>query len=208
MLPSAAIREQLLGGFPRPQRAGFMSNFPGYPPQRHWLQLTAMSPTVKVAVSIMWLLVIGAWVGLVTLIASAPTVGTAAVLILAAVAVMISLPLTFALVEALRFRAWLEGTTLVVRHAGPTRRCDLGRSSVTLGGSRGVGRLTARDRVTGQRVTLLLAHPVSRTRRLGPRELSALADAIVVGGRQDLDAQQVAAALRAQAGPLPSGWPG
>jgi hypothetical protein len=185
-----------------------MSNFSAYQPQRHWLQLTALPPAAKVAVSILWLLVIGAWAGLVALIASAPTVGTGAVLVLAAVAVMISLPLTFALVETFRFRAWLEGTTLVVRHAGPTRRCDLGRSSVTLRGSRGVGRLTARDPVTGQRVTLVLIHPVSGTRRLGPRELSALADAIVVDGRQDPDAQRAAAALRAQAGPLPSRWPG
>jgi hypothetical protein len=185
-----------------------MSDFPGYPPQRHWLQLTVLSSAVKVAVSFLWLLVIGAWAGLVALIASAPTVGTHAVLVLAAVAVVISLPLTFALVETWRFRAWLEGTTLVVRHAGYTRRCDLGRSSVTLSGSRGVGRLTARDPVTGQRVTLVLIHPVSGARRLGPRELSALADAIVADGRQDFDAQRAVAALRASAGRLPGGWPG
>jgi hypothetical protein len=162
-----------------------------------------MSPAVKVGVSIVWLLVIGVWAGLMGLIVSAPTVGTAATLVLAAVTVVIGLPLTFALVEALRFRAWLEGTTLVVRHAGPTRRSDLGRSSATLSGSR----LTAHDTVTGQRVTLLLAHPFNMTRRLGPRQLSALADAVVVDGRQDFDAQRVAAALRAQAGRLPTGWP-
>lgn len=52
------------------------------------------------------------------LIASAPIAGTTAVLVLAAAAAAISLPLTFALAEAWRFRAWLEGTTLVVRHAG------------------------------------------------------------------------------------------
>ena len=191
-----------------PRQPGQSRRTPGYPPRRHWLQLTALSPAVKVAVSILWLLVVGVWVGLVALIASAPTVGTDAALDVTAAAVVISLPMTFVLVEALRFRAWLEGTTLVVRHAGPTRRCDLSRSSVTLGGSRGVGRLTARDTVTGQRVTLVLIHPVSRTRRLGARELSALADAIVGDGRQDLDAQRAAAALRAQAGPLPSRWPG
>jgi hypothetical protein len=92
--------------------------------------------------------------------------------------------------------------TLVVRHADATRRCDLERSSVKLGGSRGVGRLTARDAVTRQRVRLVLVHPVSGISRLGPRELSALADAIVSGHRQDPDAQRVAAALRAEAGPL------
>jgi hypothetical protein len=180
-----------------------MAKLPGSPRPGRRLPLTALSPGVKVTVSIGWLVVIGAWAAVLALSASAPGVGSAVVIALAVVAVAVSLPLTVLLVEAWRFRAWLEGTTLVVRHAGAARRCDLGRSSIKL--SR--GRLTARDGVARQRVRLQIARPASKSSRLGARELSALADAIADAGRRDPDAQRVAAELRAQAGSLPGRRP-
>jgi hypothetical protein len=84
-----------------------MANFVAYPPQQHRLPLTALSPGVKAAVSLMWLLVTGAWVTLLALTASAPNAGSAVVIAVAVAAVAASLPLTFLLVEALRSgRGW------------------------------------------------------------------------------------------------------
>jgi hypothetical protein len=173
-----------------------MANFPGSRQQARRVKLTTLSPGVKAMAGIGWIVVVGAWVALLVATAGAKNVGSSVVIIVAFFAVITSLPLTFGVLEALRFAAWLDGTTLVVRHGSGTRRCDLGRSAVGL--SRGGRQLTARDAATRQRVRLPLA-------RLHPRALSALADSILGGGRRDTDAQRVAAALRAQAGTLPRG---
>jgi hypothetical protein len=71
--------------------------------------------------------------------------------------------MTVTMVEALRFAVWLEGTTLVARHALGAARCDLARSGVNLGTFRGLPRLLARDGVTGRRVRLVLGHPHNGT---------------------------------------------
>jgi hypothetical protein len=174
-----------------------MANVPGHPARARHLPLTALPPGTKVVVGIGWLLVIGAWAAVLALAGSTSSVGASLLIFLAVLALLTIVPLTFVLAEAFRYRAWLEGTTLAVRHVGGTRRCDLGRSAVTLKRSR----LTARDGVTGQRVRLT----VSRT-GLGPQKLSALADA--VGRGPDPASQRAAAALREQAGSLAGGRPG
>jgi hypothetical protein len=104
--------------------------------------------------------------------------------------------MTFLVVEVFRFAAWLEGTTLVVRHAWWTARCDLARSRIRLGRWGGLPLLRVRDGVTGRRIWLVLGH--SRGRAVfAPPKLHAVADAIVAGRHYDPQACQAAAAVRA-----------
>jgi hypothetical protein len=100
------------------------------------------------------------------------------------------------LLRMLRSAAWMEHTTVVVRGAFTTRRCDLA-TAVELaidsvaehvsnghGGStptgRRVPRLCMRDPSTGRWLRLSLVNPATKN-LLEPPKLGALADAILAG---------------------------
>jgi hypothetical protein len=150
----------------------------------------------------LWVLIVGLWVALLVLVLTGPSSNRAMAILIGVIALLTAVPMTVAVAEAFRFAAWLSGTTLAVRHLDGTRRCDLARSTVTLDRSRGVPRLTARDSTTGRRVRLLLGRPATRT-LFEPPKLMALANSIEAGGRQDPQAWQVAASLRALTAPAP-----
>jgi len=157
-------------------------------------------PTVsKTVITALWAVLTAAWAAFLRLELTSPQPASGLML---GVAIIIGLgvivPVTVAMLEALRFAAWLEGTMLVVRHLAGAGRCDLARSTITLATSRGLPQLRARDPVTGRRVRLVLGNPRSRT-VVAPHKLLAVADAITAGGRVDPGAAQVAAALRALA---------
>lgn len=123
----------------------------------------------------------------------------------------------WALLGILRTAAWLEGTTLVVRGAFRTRRCDLAAAprveldsvpevqsvgnGITSPTGRRLPRLTAYDATTGRPVSVqLIDRPLRRW--LDPPKLHALADAILAGPRPEPFARQAAWAasgLRAMA---------
>jgi hypothetical protein len=108
---------------------------------------------------------------------------------------------------AIRSGAWLEGTTLVVRGAVTSRRCDLAAGSVHLAEDRKTGLpvLTAQDPTGGQRVSVLLREPKEKTATLvSPPKLHALAGAIMARGRADAAREQVAGQLAW----LAENWPG
>jgi hypothetical protein len=157
--------------------------------------------------------------GLVNAASSASTVGTgkppsssgAAVTVGLVVALLFGLALLTRLLALLRSAAWLEGSTLVVRGALRSRRCDL---ATAVRFSRyttkfGVPMLIAHDGRTGRRIRLPLRDPgaaraSSPGQLFAPPKLYALADAIVAGGRRtDPEAVQVANSLRALA---VAGW--
>lgn len=119
--------------------------------------------------------------------------------------VVISPVLVWAVLKLVRSGAWLEGTTLVVRSALVTRRCDLATTpelfldSIAPPFLSTVGRiprLVAKDANT-RRVVRLPLRGVSGE-ILPPNQLRALAAAISVGVRpqpNDRDAGQVARGL-------------
>lgn len=128
--------------------------------------------------------------------------------------------LGWGVLRGLRAAAWLEHTTLVVRGAVRTRRCDLatarvtldsvpetttvssGQSAISVPTGRRLPRLVAYDARTGRSVRLML---VERGNRgwLWPHKLRALADAVLAAPRPQPEAAwawRAAATLRAMAG--------
>jgi hypothetical protein len=162
--------------------------------------LTALPIETKALITACWAIVASGWGWLLSRDLSSRTHPVSVVLDMVLLGVGGAAMLAFGVLEAFRFAAWLEGTTLVARHALWTVRCDLARSAVSLGTSRGLPLLRARDEVTGRRVRLVLAHTRGRT-LYAPPKLFALADAIVAGRHQDPRACQVAAAVRALGSP-------
>lgn len=124
------------------------------------------------------------------------------------------------LLWSIRYAAWLEDTTLVVRGTLITRRCDLATAArlelvsvaelpvpPVAGGMampstvRRVPRLIAYDDAVGRRVALNLVHPATNTVLVTPK-LGALIDAMLARPEQDPDgasARRVATALRSLA---------
>jgi len=146
----------------------------------------------------------------------------AGVIVGIAVTLVTDLVLVITLLTVLRAAAWLDQTTLVVRGAFTTRRCDLatGRGlhldavaetantpapggMLVMSTGRQLPRLTASDAITGQRVRLVLRDPATR-KLLAPQKLYALAEAILTGRGQEPGAWQVADGLRAMADPRTS----
>jgi len=119
--------------------------------------------------------------------------------------VIISPVLLWAVLKLLRYGAWLEGTTLVVRSSLVTRRCDLATTPElyldsipppflsTIGR---IPRLVAKDANTRSVVHLPLRNVTGQI--LPPTQLRALAAAISAGARpppNDHDAAQVTRGL-------------
>jgi hypothetical protein len=201
---------------------------PATPGSPGWISLhTGPSPAVKAVFGVLQggVLLIGTPIigilaaGLINAVSSASTAGTGrapsssgvAVFVGFVVALLFCLVFLTRLLWLLRSAAWLEGSTLVVRGALRSRRCDLASA---VGFSRyttmfGVPMLTARDGRTGRRIRLPLRDPgtaraFSPGRLYPPPKLYALADAIVAGGRRmDPEAVQTANSLRALA---VAGW--
>jgi hypothetical protein len=174
-----------------------LANVPGYDPGVNRLVLTTVSPVrifaaflQLIAAAVLWLLVVAVATG---------QASSAALSIVGACASLLALNAIVQLAGGLRSAAWLEGTTLVVRRAFGTHRCDLSRSRVCLGTSLGAWYLTAGDAATGQSVRLRLGGAFGRT--IEAPKLLALADVIMAGGRQDPEAWRVAAGLRERAAP-------
>ncbi|MGI5171442.1 hypothetical protein ACQEU3_44545 [Spirillospora sp. CA-253888] len=98
-------------------------------------------------------------------------------------------------------QAWLQGTTLVVRHRGQTRRCDLPTTRTATLSSTAAARgeavfpvLNLRDRASGAKVRCVL-----RTEAGAPLEtddLLAVADAFEAGSPSTEPAQAMAGRLR------------
>jgi hypothetical protein len=111
----------------------------------------------------------------------------------------------FTLATLFRSGAWLGGTTLVMCDGLRTRRRDLATVPVGLGSYVGHPVLVAWDNTTGRKARLALG-------RLTAPQLTALADAIMAGGRQDPGAWRAAATLRQWAASWqyrpPAGAPG
>lgn len=103
----------------------------------------------------------------------------------------------------LRTAAWLDGTSLTVRGAYTSHRCDLASGAVRLDRdpASGLPMLTAQD-PTGRPVRVVLRER-RRREALGPEKLHALADAIMAGGRQDAAGCEASGNLRALAGAPP-----
>lgn len=114
------------------------------------------------------------------------------------ISVLVSLAIV--LNTGLRTKAWLEGTTLTVRGAYTSRRCDLARAAVRLDTDpvSGMPLLTAQD-AAGQSVRLVLREQ-RRREALAPQKLNALANAIMSGERRDEAGCEVASSLRSLAG--------
>jgi hypothetical protein len=168
------------------------------------LFLTALPTGTKVLLTVCWAVTTSAWAALLSLDISSPPHTPAVAFALALLGVGAVGPMTIGSIEAFRFAAWLEGTTLVVQHALWVARCDLARSQVRLGRWGGLPLLRARDGVTGRRVWLVLGH--SRGRAVfEPQKLIAVADAIVAGRHADPRACQAAAAVWALAAPAQDG---
>jgi hypothetical protein len=205
-----------------------VTGLPASPGPPAWILLhTGPSAAVKAVFGVLQacVLLIGSPVigilaaGLINAVSSASTVGTgrapssssAAVTVGFVVALLFGLLCLTRLLSLLRGAAWLEGSTLVVRRALRSRRCDLATavrfSRYTT--KSGVPMLIAHDGRTGRRIRLPLRDPgtaraFSPGQLFAPPKLYALADAIVAGGRRtDPEAVQVANSLRALA---VAGW--
>jgi hypothetical protein len=134
----------------------------------------------------------GLFVTIVAAFAGKPGASPVLAVIQLAMAVLLLLTAFLLLLWVVRNRAWLEGTTLVVRTTYSTRRCDLATDPVRLGRLLWVKCLFAGESATGRTGRLALGP-------LTAPELAAVADAITAGGRRDPGAWQVAAALRQRA---------
>jgi hypothetical protein len=141
----------------------------------------------------------------------------AGVIVGVVVALVFAAMLVGRLLWVVRSAAWLESTTLVVRGALRTGRCDLATAArvslddvpetttvpvaggvLVTGTGRRVPWLTAHDAANGRRLRLPLRDPATRA-PLTPPKLDALADAIQAGRRQEPRAGQVARTLHAMA---------
>jgi hypothetical protein len=166
-----------------------------YRPTAGRLTLTVVKPAGKALFGVLiTVLVLGAGLFLTIVAAFAGKNGVSPELVATQLVLALVLLVTafLLLLWVLRNRAWLEGTTLVVRTSYSTRRCDLAADPVGLGRLLWAKCLVGRDRVT------------SRPARLGldtltAPELAAVADAITAGGRRDPDAWQAADELRRRA---------
>lgn len=105
--------------------------------------------------------------------------------------VLLTAPLVWRLLQVVRTAAWLEHTTLVVRSAFITRRCDLAtaveldvRAVPAWSTTKRTPMLIAYDSATGRRARLTLLDPAT-DQWLDPAKLHALAGAILAGRPRD-----------------------
>jgi hypothetical protein len=175
------------------------------------LPLTVVKPAGKAAYGVLiatQVLGAGLFLTIVAAFAGKPGVSPVLLVIQLAIALLLLVTAFLLVLWLLRNRAWLEGTTLVVRTTYRTRRCDLATDPVRLGYLLWVKCLLFRESMTGRPARLALG-PLT-----GP-ELAAVADAITARGRRDPGAWQVVATLRQraaqrqwEAGWQPAGPPG
>lgn len=159
------------------------------------LRLTVVKPAGKAlfAVFIVMLVIFaGLFAAIVAAFAGKPGVSAVLLVIELAIALLLLLTAFFLLLWVVRNKAWLEGTTLVVRTTYSTRSCDLATDPVSLGHLLWVKCLIAGEGVTGRAGRLALGP-------LTAPELAAVAGAITARGRQDPGAGQVVADLQQRA---------
>jgi len=102
-----------------------------------------------------------------------------------------------AMTVILRSGVWLRGGTLTRQTVFGAQQCDLASSAVRIYQDPG-RRIPVLSATDGQH-TVNLQLVIGR-RPMSPRKLTALADAIVAGGRQDPAGWEVAGQLRAMSG--------
>lgn len=159
------------------------------------LRLTVVKPAGKAVFGVfipMLVIFAGLFVTIVAAFAGKPGVPAVVTLVQLAMALLLLVTAFLLLLWVVRNRAWLEGTTLVVRTTYSTRRCDLATDPVRLGRLLWVKCLIAGEGVTGRAGRLALGP-------LTAPELAAVAGAITARGRQDPGAGQVVADLQQRA---------